>query len=123
VGAKWFTAMAELGLPRKGKNMYNMSITNLAGPDLAIAWASERQSIYLRKLAGEPFPWSFDPILSNAGSFTNCQRELDKTTRFYAENIRERYQGGPELSPLKGLTTQSKSRRTQSLVYPKCRWP
>jgi hypothetical protein len=38
-----------------------------------------------------------DPALSSAGSFTNVCREFDKTTRFYAANIRERYKGGPEL--------------------------
>jgi alpha-glutamyl/putrescinyl thymine pyrophosphorylase clade 1 len=74
-----------------------MNIANLTGPDLAIAWASERHAIYLRRLAGEPFPWTYDPVLSFSGSFTNVCREYDKTTRWYAEHIRARYQGGPEL--------------------------
>jgi hypothetical protein len=70
---------------------------HLTGADYLVAFTSERYSIYRRKELGEPFPWTCDPILSYAGSFTNVCRELDKTTRFYAENIRSRYEGRAEL--------------------------
>jgi hypothetical protein len=70
---------------------------HLTRADYLVAFASERESIRRRKDAGEPFPYTFDPILSGAGSFTNVCREFDKTTRFYAENIRERYKGGAGL--------------------------
>jgi hypothetical protein len=74
-----------------------ISIGNsLTGPDLVVAFGSERESIRRRKEAGEPAPWTFDPVLQK-GSFTNVQREDDKTTRFYAANIRERYKDRAEL--------------------------
>jgi hypothetical protein len=75
-----------------------ISIANhLTGPDLVVAWASERDSMRRRYEAGEPWPWTFDPILSEAGSFTNVRREFDKTTRAYANLIRSRYDGRAEL--------------------------
>jgi hypothetical protein len=70
---------------------------NLTGPDLPVGFASERDSVRRRKERGEPRPWTFDPILSEAGSFTNVCREFDRTTRFYAETIRSRYEGRAEL--------------------------
>jgi hypothetical protein len=69
----------------------------LTGPDLVVGYASDRESMRRRQLAGEPYPWSFDPVLSEGGSFTNVRREDDKTARFYADNIRARYAGRAEL--------------------------
>jgi hypothetical protein len=75
-----------------------ISIANhLTGADRLVAWASERDSMRRRKEAGEPYPLTFDPILSEAGSFTNVCRESDKTTRAYANLIRSRYEGRAEL--------------------------
>jgi hypothetical protein len=70
---------------------------HLTGADYVVAFASERESVRRRKDAGEPFPWTFDPILSEAGSFTNVCREFDKTTRAYAQLIRSRYEGRAEV--------------------------
>ena len=43
------------------------------------AFAIERHKIYLRRSAGQPFPWTDDPILQKY-KFNNIYRELDKTT-------------------------------------------
>jgi len=47
-----------------------------------------RHQIYLDRAAGKPAPWTSDPILSSF-RFTNIYRELDRTTIWYRENIRE----------------------------------
>lgn len=41
---------------------------------------NERHNVYLRKEAGQPWPWSKDEILQQY-KFTNVFRELDKTTK------------------------------------------
>ena len=51
------------------------------------ALARERESIRRKRLAGEPPPWTEDPIL-RAWRFTNVHREHDKTTIWFRENIR-----------------------------------
>lgn len=53
-----------------------------------IHWVSERHSIYLKRKAGEPFPWTNDMRLQ-FGFFTNPFREHDKTTQWFRENVRE----------------------------------
>lgn len=50
----------------------------------------ERHSIYDRRSAGQPWPWTTDPILQTY-KFTNVLRELDKGTVWYREHIREPY--------------------------------
>jgi len=61
-------------------------------------WAqiNERHSIYLKKEAGAPKPWTDDPIMQQY-KFTNVFRELDRTTIFVRENIREPLGDEPEL--------------------------
>ena len=48
----------------------------------------ERISIYNRRAAGQPWPWTDDPILQQY-RFTNIHREHDRTTVFVREKIRE----------------------------------
>ena len=43
-------------------------------------WMAERERIRLRPQAGQPAPWSNDPILRD-WSFTNVRREDDRVTR------------------------------------------
>jgi len=50
--------------------------------------ARERERIRRKRLAGEPRPWTLDPIF-NQYRFTNVHREHDKTTIWFRENIRE----------------------------------
>jgi hypothetical protein len=56
--------------------------------DRFIWWITERYSIYLKKERGDPKPWSENEILQKF-FFTNAYRELDKTTVWYRDNIRE----------------------------------
>ena len=50
----------------------------------------ERHRIYLRRLAGQPWPWTEDKIL-RAYKFTNVYRELDRVTVWLHRNWREPY--------------------------------
>lgn len=58
-------------------------------------YARARHQIYLDRRAGKPCPWTRDPIL-NTYRFTNVFRELDKTTVWFRENVRDRYRNKPE---------------------------
>jgi len=51
------------------------------------AFERERYNIYLRRQAGQKWPWTDDPILREY-RFTNTFRELDRTTTWFRENIR-----------------------------------
>jgi hypothetical protein len=93
-------AREEGALSRERRRVAMNTIANLPPRhDLIVAYASERWRIYQRKEAGQPWPWTADPILRDAGSFTNVRREDDATTRWYAANIRERYKGRAEIIP------------------------
>ena len=50
----------------------------------------ERHAIYERKKAGQPYPWTGDPILRQY-KFCNVFRELDTGTVWCREHIREPY--------------------------------
>lgn len=52
------------------------------------AYAAERERIRLKKESGDPMPWTSDPILQEY-RFCNVNREDDKTTAWFAENIRD----------------------------------
>jgi hypothetical protein len=52
-----------------------------------VYWIKERHNIYLKRKMGLPKPWTEDPILQST-FFTCPYRELDKTTVWFAENIR-----------------------------------
>lgn len=51
-------------------------------------WCGERHRIYGRKQAGLPKPWTDDEILQQF-YFTNVYRELDRTTVWFREHIRD----------------------------------
>lgn len=59
-------------------------------------WINERHWIYLQKDAGDPWPWTDDPILQTY-KFTNVFRELDTGTVWYRENWREPFAHHPKL--------------------------
>lgn len=61
--------------------------------ELFIKFVKERESIRLKKEAGEPPPWTDDPILQTY-RFCNINRENDKVTRWVAKNWREKYKYG-----------------------------
>lgn len=60
------------------------------------AFARERHSIYLRRQKGSPWPWTSDPILQKY-KFTNVFRELDRTTVWFHENVRNALRDQPEV--------------------------
>lgn len=66
------------------------------GVDRFFAYARERHAIYLRRRSGVSGPWTTDPILRQY-SFTNVFRELDKTTVWFRENVREKIKDPAEL--------------------------
>jgi hypothetical protein len=52
-------------------------------------FAAERQAMYLRRLKGEPAPWTEDPILQ-AYRFTNPYRAADRVSQFLIERVQYR---------------------------------
>lgn len=59
-------------------------------------YARERQSILLRRRAGEPAPYTKDPILQKY-RFCNVFREDDKTTMWFREHVRDPLKNKPEV--------------------------
>lgn len=60
------------------------------------SWARERHQIYLNRKAGMPWPWTSDPIYLE-WRFCNVFRELDTTTQWFRENVREPLRNSPEV--------------------------
>jgi hypothetical protein len=58
--------------------------------------ARERHAIYLRRRAGLPRPWTTDPVMDRY-RITNVYRELDKTTKWFRENVRDPMRDKPEV--------------------------
>lgn len=56
----------------------------------------ERHSIYLKRQAGQPWPWTADPILREY-RFCNVYRELDTVTIWIREHVREPFADHPWL--------------------------
>jgi hypothetical protein len=52
-------------------------------------FAYERQAAYLRRLAGEPGPWTADPVLS-AHRFTNVFRASDRVSQYLIREVQYR---------------------------------
>lgn len=52
-------------------------------------FAAERQAIYFRRLAGQPGPWTADPILSTF-RFTNAYRAADRVSQFLIREVQYR---------------------------------
>lgn len=59
-------------------------------------FATLRHNIWHARQRGEPKPWTDDAALQRY-SFTNVFRELDKTTVWYAKNVRERFNATPHV--------------------------
>ncbi|GAA1963602.1 nucleotide kinase domain-containing protein [Catenulispora subtropica] len=49
-------------------------------------FAAARQAIYEARLAGQPGPWTEDPILLNY-RFTNCYRAADRVSQYLIRNV------------------------------------
>jgi hypothetical protein len=59
-------------------------------------YIKERHLIYLKKTAGEPWPWTQDQILQTY-SYCNVFRELDKVTIAFRKMLAEPYKDHPNL--------------------------
>lgn len=59
-------------------------------------FARERHAVYLRKSAGQPKPWTNDPIIANH-RFCNIYRELDTVSVWIKENVIDVYEDDPNL--------------------------
>lgn len=59
----------------------------LINDDKFFQYAAERQRIFLKRQAGQPSPWTEDPIL-HKHRFTNIFRENDRVTIWFRENVR-----------------------------------
>jgi hypothetical protein len=68
----------------------------MSGVERFFKFARDRHDIYLRRRDGKPRPWTDDPILRDS-YFTNVYRELDKTTAWFRDNVRERLRSKPEV--------------------------
>lgn len=60
------------------------------------AFLRERYHVLLRRRAGQPAPWTDDPILQ-AWRFCNVRREDDKVTVWFRENIRDPLRNHPSV--------------------------
>ena len=60
------------------------------------AFLRERYQILLRRRAGQPWPWTDDPVLQ-AWRFTNVRREDDRTTIAFRETVREPLRDDPHV--------------------------
>lgn len=56
-------------------------------------FAAERQAIFFRRLKGNPWPWTDDPILSQ-NKFTNAYRASDRVSQYLIRRVI--YEGGQE---------------------------
>lgn len=63
-------------------------VKKLSPVERFVYWVGERNRIYERRQAGQARPWTDDSILQT-NYFTNVYRELDRTTQWFKEHIRE----------------------------------
>src|SRR5438105_15316412 len=59
-------------------------------------WITEREAVRRRREAGEPAPWTDDPILRE-WSFCNVRREDDRVTRWIASHWRAPHEDDRDL--------------------------
>jgi len=67
-----------------------MTLLDITQTSYFLYWIQERHKIHLKRLAGEPWPWTEDRILQDY-FFCNPYRENDKTTIWFRKNIRDFY--------------------------------
>lgn len=65
-------------------------------PEVFFEFARKRHQIYINRQAELPRPWTDDPILQHY-RFTNVFRELDKTTIWLREHVRDRMRDSPDV--------------------------
>jgi alpha-glutamyl/putrescinyl thymine pyrophosphorylase clade 1 len=65
--------------------------------EVFFALARERQTIFLKKQAGEPKTWWTQDEIFTHYRFTNVFREQDRTTRWLRENVRAKWGDSPDI--------------------------
>lgn len=74
-----------------------LSIQEIEDPiERFFAFARERHAIYMRRQRNDVWPWTSDPILQTY-KFTNVFRELDRTTVWFRENVRNKLRDTPDV--------------------------
>jgi len=87
------------------------------------AFARARHQIYLNRQAGMPPPWTEDAILQTY-KFTNVFRELDRTTKWFRENVREKLRDKPEVLLATALFRWfNRTRVGEAIFCQKTLWP
>ena len=64
--------------------------------DRFFEYARKRHTIYVKRELGHPWPWTDDTILRTY-RFTNVFRELDKTTQWFRQFVRDEMRAEPEV--------------------------
>ncbi len=72
-----------------------MTATELEGVARFAAFIAERHAIYVRRKAGQPWPWTDDPILRQY-RFCNVFRNLDTQTQLIQQNWLEKRPPDPD---------------------------
>lgn len=85
------------------------------------AYVHERWMIRQRRLAGQPWPWTDDPILRQY-SFTNVKREWDRTTEWLVANWYAPNKDHPMLPVACALARQLGRRETLAAIGFPARW-
>ena len=85
-------------------------------------WCRERENIRLKKEAGEPWPWTSDPILQKF-SFCNLRREDDRITRWIDQHIRKPFAHSPYLWWMLAASRQINWDPTLAELIAKRAWP
>jgi hypothetical protein len=67
-----------------------------SGLEAHFAFLRERYQILLRRRAGQPAPWTDDPVL-RAWRFCNVRREDDRTTIAFRETVRDPLRADPHV--------------------------
>lgn len=78
-------------------------------------WITERESIRLKRLAGEPAPWSEDPVFQTR-HFCNVHREHDRGTIEIAKVWRTPHQESPYLPAIVGVARMFNYAPTLELI-------
>lgn len=76
--------------------MNTEEVKTLSPFDRLVYWIQERESIRLKKEAGEPRPWTDDEIL-NTYKFCNVRRADDRVSRWLITNWYEPYHDHPNM--------------------------
>ncbi|PHR92007.1 MAG: hypothetical protein COA69_09585 [Robiginitomaculum sp.] len=79
-------------------------------------WINERHSIYLKKAAGEPRPWTEDEILDTF-KFTNAFRQLDHGTVWVTENIIWTFENRAQFAKGYGGSLQEMGKEMSILLF------